>query len=1784
MSAQPPDCPACGAPVEPHWRVDTRCPSCDTPLRAAAEVAREAIAQVEATIASAALPERLRASLKARLFTADESLQAALHLGLTVASPSVVEIDEPAPEPIAEPTPDPETAIEPEPEPTPETAIEPEPQTVIPPEPVIPPRPVPSAPTLWQRLGPAFAENLLFFLGGFLLLAGALYFVSTAWTTMTGTAQLLLIEGGILGFGGLLVGAGHLLNRDRTLDDLDAVLATAGAGCTACAALAVGRLLHTDPWTGLGGIAAWAAAGVGIHTWALRRLRLFDPRLIGAALIAALGAIIAPVWAGWPVALSAACTGVGVWMAQRQPRWPISTLAFIAAAASAGQIALHTGAIGVLALPIVGAAWVYSRARQTLSAGHDLAAVGLAVAAVVLGLMTPNAALICAAMGAVVAGRTAMRRDNRGLLITALVLGLVAYVLLPAPIRGVVLALKAKAAAGLGYAGGRLPLAWYGVTCLPYVALCGWVARRLAADRPALARWARGWVLGVAAGLCVLAFTTTDLRAPLLVLPAEGLLLLGLAFWLRAPRMGQVAPLLLASAPVLAMLHFDWPFASATLGIAALVLASRLCLPREGAAAEGVHQSAAGVLLVVAALTAIPAVWADQTVHALDLLVAPLVVVAAWRLPRLRPLALLGLHRVVPALVGATGGWTWPLAVGVAIAATVLVGGHKRDRLKPLSGWALLAVAVLSGAYTLPFGIDATIGLLGAAGLGVALAWGTGHSPLAAAGLLCFAGAAASVGWIADLRPSRIALCAALALSSGIVALGELQRRQRVVYERIGWAPATLGLILGLLALMGYIAGNVVGAPRDLALLGGGLWAAMGLAPREVWHRGGWTLAGLGALWALSQGIVGVLPWMPPPGLAAMGAAALLRGSIRWLPHGWHIPAKTITIEWAFIFFGLLECAQAVPATPLSALPLIGALALTLTRRSPINDALTIAALALAVAGPLLAPWCSLDWAPIAIFGLASIGLLLRRFAWAPRGFEGLALVAGGLWIAAHGLDLALAVIDAQARLGGWVVGAGWIALAITVAAALGRRTPIRLTLAAPLLWWAPVALLLGDGLLLGGGLGDGPVRAAPSIALLALVACLRKNRPPQLWTHLLIAAGLTLDLWPHALVPGTAVGAALAVGVAAWRYRHPLDVHGTPWLIAGAGVLIAAWSGGDGPTPWHWIAIALAGSAWLAALIRGAGVSVGTLSGAALLIVAFRPIDGWGLGVAVAVAAAPWVQWGRSRSSPALGGAMYALAAALPIIIAFVHGSHLTPAVVRDAMVGIAGVALLAAVLRRSTPTVGVIGGLALSISAAATHDPRALAVALLAGAALVVHGRRHAWALEAAFAPFAYAAALAVGLGLKAPLHDPATTPWIAAAIGGIACVAAVAGRARLTVLGLIGAAAWISDLRTAELGTACAAALSGLALGWRALRTRMGTDAAWAVGSVPFIATSITGWALGLAPHWPLYGYAAGYLLLTVAGLIRTPQAGWRVFTAALLAGAAAVLLAGLGDAGLPMGWAGAVLLAGGIATLVFSGPLLRQTPRAIHGIIALGMLLHWALAQATPWLRLLDGHHLEVWVSLAAVAAALAPHLPDRLSAALPPYFYALPLCALLAADDAGTIARIAFLSALTLGLRGRQGKPGARYLAFALANVGAWAFWFDLGLFDPTLYGLPPGLTLLALAELERGRLSTKAHLGLLASGFALAYGGIAVQIITAGGALHAALLLVGGLISVGVGWRARRADLLIGGTAAVVLDVICYLARHGFQQSFISAGLLLFAGATVLLVATVAARMRRSAS
>ena len=144
----------------------------------------------------------------------------------------------PPPEPEA-PSPPPEPPPEPPPLPMPD----------IPP-PAAPPaeekpreKKPPTGPTIWTRLGPIFAENLLFCLAAFLLVAGAIFFLTTAWTTMTGAERLLVVVTGIELLGGLLYAGGHLIGRAEDLPEVQRALFVATAFLAPVAGAAAGELL-----------------------------------------------------------------------------------------------------------------------------------------------------------------------------------------------------------------------------------------------------------------------------------------------------------------------------------------------------------------------------------------------------------------------------------------------------------------------------------------------------------------------------------------------------------------------------------------------------------------------------------------------------------------------------------------------------------------------------------------------------------------------------------------------------------------------------------------------------------------------------------------------------------------------------------------------------------------------------------------------------------------------------------------------------------------------------------------------------------------------------------------------------------------------------------------------------------------------------------------------------------------------------------------------------------------------------------------------------------------------------------------------------------------------------------------------------------------------------------------------------------------------------------------------------------------------------------------------------
>ena len=123
--------------------------------------------------------------------------------------------------------------------------------------------------------------------------------------------------------------------------------------------------------------------------------------------------------------------------------------------------------------------------------------------------------------------------------------------------------------------------------------------------------------------------------------------------------------------------------------------------------------------------------------------------------------------------------------------------------------------------------------------------------------------------------------------------------------------------------------------------------------------------------------------------------------------------------------------------------------------------------------------------------------------------------------------------------------------------------------------------------------------------------------------------------------------------------------------------------------------------------------------------------------------------------------------------------------------------------------------------------------------------------------------------------------------------------------------------------------------------------------------------------------------------------------------------------------------------------------------------------------------------------------------------------------------------------------------------------------------------MPAGLSLVIASEVARRELEPVTRLFYWIVGLTLLYGSVAVQVLRVEEPLHALVLFVAGLLAVGWGFARDRTGYLLVGTAAVVLDVIAYLVRHGLERDFVGSALLVGSGLTVLTTAAVIARQRR---
>jgi hypothetical protein len=280
--------------------------------------------------------------------------------------------------------------------------------------------------------------------------------------------------------------------------------------------------------------------------------------------------------------------------------------------------------------------------------------------------------------------------------------------------------------------------------------------------------------------------------------------------------------------------------------------------------------------------------------------------------------------------------------------------------------------------------------------------------------------------------------------------------------------------------------------------------------------------------------------------------------------------------------------------------------------------------------------------------------------------------------------------------------------------------------------------------------------------------------------------------------------------------------------------------------------------------------------------------------------------------------------------------------------------------------------------------------------------------------------------------------------------------------------------------------------------------------------------------------------------------------------------------------------AVFAAVAVAVVTIRAALRSERARVAHVAVLALLALYVFLARRTGLREMLEGHHLHALVVLGGGLYLLGRSLGrlervvsiDGLLLPVPAVLVYAPVVA-AGGELLGPASSGLFLAAAVYGAAAyRRGSVPLGALSVGLANLAIFAFWRVRGILDPAFYGVPAGLSLLLSGEALRGRIEEDVRKTLFALGAILLYGSVGIQVLRVEEPTHALVLFGLGILTVVLAFVLRRTELQLTGTAVVVLDVVAYLLRHGFEESFLGAALLVLAGITVLVVAAVSARRR----
>ncbi len=941
-------------------------------------------------------------------------------------------------------------------------------------------------------------------------------------------------------------------------------------------ALAVGGLWQLDGIGAIAGAVGLAATGL-LHGRLLRRSLPgaapgLSPRFRTAWLALALSVGLVPLvggpgWLVLPallalVGLRVAVTGGTTrgWLPALLVAEPLLFCALFTPQGPVGAYGpvLVLAALGVLYLDAARARWRrLHRARPSGPLGVlslALAAGALVALGTTLAPLPTTASSLAAALllvGFFAAATASWRRPI--VFQGALVAGLLVMLALPAQFALAVQWLAAQAGQALGYTEEPLPLAWYSLTLLPYLAGVRWLEgalRRSGWRQPdALARQALAFG-ATCSGLLMLAAHSRpdDLRPALLALPLHA----GLWAWRRPLRHRPAAAVLAVIGAVwiadgLGLLGLSGSASLAWLGGLGLVAAwtARSWLPH-GARAEG-PLACAGLLAGIVGLGAQAAGWSTAAWAVGAGSLALVGAAGAWASARWTP------DRRVPTLVLSL---TAHLLAGAAVAISLELGGFARSLAK-------LPVAVALVGWLVQHRHPA-YGAVLAAGLGEAL-WrqapllGATDPALRVALAATLAGAPA-LAWLAGWRPAawlQRAWVRPAAWVGGALAAVSLFLCTALAFPTA--AHVAVPAVLAGLAL--FSATRLPALPTGQLARGFGLWTVAGTfawlgVPAEVqaWAFG----FGAAALVARRQ----EQPWALGLVLLSLGAGALalvtgpitpsmalLALGLGWLGFVWTTEPVS---AWAGLVAAVALALVPGGADPYAALAgtLAAAALLGLGSRLGQDRAVPLALVAGAFGAVLIELALNGEPLLVAVLGLHAVGLVLARLRGrdtAPVPWSGWTAVP--LWAAAV---LAAPAFDEP------MLGA---AAALTVGAALGRRK-VLLTL------WVP--LLVGLVLHHTAGL-EGPEPLAVAWVLVGLAL---RRRLPGLTVLTLLLAAFVDGLDDQVLQPLVLLA---PLGAMAWELRLGWQRdEGWRWWPAlawlGWGIVAARWMGPLQGLPETWL------------------------------------------------------------------------------------------------------------------------------------------------------------------------------------------------------------------------------------------------------------------------------------------------------------------------------------------------------------------------------------------------------------------------------------------------------------------------------------------------------------------------------------------------------------------------------------------------------------------------------------